>query len=78
MKNEEMSVQVRIHVSQFACFGQESDLGGCLKLMGHEHVSGHSCCRIEGLVRESSGNMPYYYLGCLVRPQLPSKSQERA
>ena len=70
-----MSVQVRIHTSRWTYFGQERDLGGCLKLVGCEDKSRNcpSCCRIEGLVVESSDSTPHYSSGCLNRPQLSSK-----
>ena len=42
-------------------FGQERDLGGCLKLVGREDKFGNRrcCCMTEGLVVELSGNTPY-------------------
>ena len=45
-------------LSQLTYFGQERDLGGCLKLGGtNKSGSCHCCCKIEvGLVVESSGN----------------------
>ena len=80
VKNKEMSVQLRIHVPRWTYFGQERDLCGCLKLVGCEDKSGNfcCCCRIKGLVVESSGNTPPNSQVALLVFSCLQKSHERA
>ena len=61
-EEQEMSLQVRINISRWACFGQKGDLGGCLKLVGRRSKPGdcYRCFDIDiGLVVGSRGNTPH-------------------
>ena len=75
-----MSVQVRIHIPRRTCFGQERDLGNCLKLCGTRAEVGELslCCKIEGLVVESvCGTSHLLFRSPSSLFSCPQKSHER-
>ena len=76
-----MSVQVRIYISRWACFGHEKDLGDCLKLVGRGSKSGgcYCCFKIDiGLVVDSRGSTPHDSKSPSSVFSCPPKLHERA